>query len=123
MTSTDELTLEAIRNQIICTHPLSPGKRESGTDDTTDNLRILKPGMTDPTITTAYDRDMKSWRAAIWSDRHHVIFSTTLGTETMIPAMRKLLLLTSTIVNTKMDQWEAKSTSGSFHTSGGVMYL
>jgi hypothetical protein len=122
MASDDELVLEVVRSQIICMYPHHPRTGEPSTDNMADNLRILKPSMSDPTITTAYDRSAKSWRAAIWNDGDKVIFSTHEGTDTVLAAMRKLLLLPSTIVHIKMEQWEARDKSGAFHTSGGVMY-
>jgi hypothetical protein len=118
MASTDELNLEAFKNQILCTSSRSmEGKIKS------DCIRIIKGDKIDNhTITTAYDKNTKSWRAVIWDDSNDVFLATTAFTETLVADMYKLLRMTSVIVNSRMDSWEAKHKKGTFHILGGIMY-
>ena len=92
-----------------------------------DNLRLLKTGVENPIITTAFekhkDKNIGTWTPAVWTDDHKVVFSTTDGEPHVVAAMRSLLLLISTEVNIKVAEWENLNEEIAKVSCFGVEYI
>lgn len=79
------------------------------TPSLTDNLRILRPNVKTPIITSSFEKsphtNKGTWTAAVWSNDNKVIFTTVEGEGNVVDAMRRLLLLTSVSMKEMMNEW------------------
>jgi hypothetical protein len=72
----------------------------------TANLRVTRPDVKNPIITTAVHRN-DHWIASVWDDENTVIYTTFVGVDSAVAAMRALLHLISTDVFVKLEEWKS----------------
>jgi len=127
--SNDESHLKAVKAQILCMRSEGPRRLESKTDYMTANLRLLKPDLRDPIITSAFEKNKNIgeesegaglWTASIWNDNKEVIYSTYGIHTDLVAAMRTLLRLTSVAVVARLDKWQ--KTRSAVYMDDGVKY-
>jgi hypothetical protein len=97
--------------------------REPTTNHITANMRVLKPDLQDPIITTDFLSPGCRWQATVWGDENNVILATVDDADTVVDAMRILLRLTSAKVGIKVQEWKNVNADRAVYRCGGVKYI
>lgn len=127
MIPVDEHHVKAVKSQILSTYII--WARWPKTNHLPANLRVLKPDVEHPIITSTFEKEKNPrlsvtglWAASVWNDKKEILYTTHPVYEDWTTAMRALLRLTSAAVNVMLEKWDDQNSRGSTATFLGTEY-